>query len=119
MIRLLAEEREVLRPVFENEFQSEVPETSQANLTAWIDEQKNITAFAVSEVLIRLGLLWTHPRHRGKEGAKNMKAVLEYIRESIPKGASVVVFSTESRFDRLCRKFGMREVEGKIFRLDF
>ena len=42
-----------------------------------------------------------------------------FILKNIPEGSSVVVIADKERFERMPRRFGMREVPGKLFRRDF
>lgn len=118
MIKLLEDERYVLKPVFETVFQSEVPDKEQANILAVVEDNK-VVAFVTSEVLIRVGLVWVHPKRRGMKGMKAVRQLLRETARSIPKGASVIAIASEDRFKEICEKNGMREVEGAVFRLDF
>ena len=118
MIKLLNQaEREILTPIFTHYFKSEVPDENQANIVAKI-ENNAVTAFLTSEVLIRVGLVWTHPQIRGIGGAKAIGELTKYVRESIPKGASVIAIATTKKEKKLFKKFGMREIEGAIYRID-
>jgi hypothetical protein len=110
-------EREILRPVFEKEFNADLPEESQANILAII-EDGSVVAFLTSEVLIRVGMLWVHPKRRGIEGAKAIGQLIRETHEAIPKGSSAVVIASEDRFNNIAEKLGMRRVEGEIWRLD-
>jgi hypothetical protein len=65
------------------------------------------------ENLLRVGQIWN-------EGDKSTPLkLIRYLLKNIPKGSSVVVIATDSRYESLCEKLGMREVSGKLFRRDF
>lgn len=109
-------ERECLKPVFDKEFESEVPTAAQANILAAIEDGQ-IIGFIVGEVLIRAGMLWIHPKQRKTaKSARMVKALARETAQSIPKGASVITIGTE--FADLFEKLGMRKVEGQVYRID-
>lgn len=118
MIKLLDQnEREVLRPVFEKVFDSDLPDERQANIAAVV-ENGCIAAFLTTEVVLRTGLIWTHPKIRGRKGAKAVIELAQYVKANIPEGASVLAIASEERFGKLFEKFGMRKIEGTVYRID-
>lgn len=115
-IELLPTDRwQELSEIFDREFDSALPTTGRANIIAALDDAGKIKGFLVAEMLIRVGLI-----HIG-EGESPMlaKKLIKYVESNIPRGCSVVTFASEPRFESLIKKFGCREVEGKIFRRDF
>lgn len=104
-------QREVLKPVYEQEFDSVLPPANQANILAVV-EDGNIVGFITSEVLIRVGMIWVHPKKRGSR--KLVKGMIDEVRRSIPKDASVIAIGDHEIFKR----YGMYEVEGKLWRID-
>lgn len=119
MIKLLNQhERQILKTVFEKGFDSVLPDEHQANIAAWV-EGGSVKGFLMSEVLIRVGLLWTHPQVRNTaKGARIVKSLAAYTRDSIPQGASVIAIASDERYKPLFAKMGMREEEGTIYRID-
>lgn len=106
-----------MREVYKNEFDSILPDASQANIVAVV-EDNSVVAFLTSEVLLRVGLLWVHPKKRGKQGASLSKQLVRYTANSIPKGASVIAIASDSRFESLFTKCGMRKEDGAVYRID-
>lgn len=73
-----------------------------------------IESFIVIENLLRVGQIYNESDDRS--------APLQMIREvlkRVPKDSSVIVIATDERYESLCEKLEMREIEGKLFRRDF
>lgn len=111
MIQILPKERwPELTAIFRREFDSELPHPS-ATILADVDEEGEILGFLVLEFLARIGQIYqTGPKSR---------LMLEFFDEQVRPGNSVIAIASEPRFEGLCKSFGMREVEGKVFRKDF
>ena len=120
MIKLLnGVEREVLAPIYEKEFDSYLPDEKQAHIIASVENGK-IEGFLTIERLIRVGLISVNPKLRNTlKSAQVMKHLIKYAVESIPKGESVITIASDAKFESLFKRLGMREEEGKVFRLDF
>lgn len=120
MIRLLqGEERELLRTIYAEEFASELPPIGQANIVASLENNK-IQGFITSEVLIRVGMLAVTPKLRKTpHSARIVKELVRYLYQNVPPGASVITIASDSRYASIFKKLGMREEQGKVFRLDF
>lgn len=111
-IEILPEERwPELREIFAREFNSDLPHKGRSKIIADIGENGEIQGFLVTEVLIRVGLV-----HSPGNKAKRMFSWL--LRNMLPDSAVIAIASSE-RFDSLCKRFQMREIEGKVFRRDF
>jgi hypothetical protein len=117
MIKLLTdEEKEKLFPIFLSEFSSLIPE--QSNIVA-IEEDGEVVAFVLSEVLIRVGLLYVKPELRGTQRSASLsKRLIRYLFQRIPKNSSVITIASESKYNSLFEKIGMREEAGTVYRLD-
>jgi hypothetical protein len=113
MIELLPQERwPELADVFRREFDAELPHPT-AQILADIDENDGTTikGFVVMEFIGRIGQVW-------QTGGRS-REMLERFNTTIPPGNSVIAIADKPRFEGLCRAFGMRELEGKVFRKDF
>jgi hypothetical protein len=112
MLQILPVERwDELKEVFRTEFDAELPHKGKASILAELAENGEIKGFVVVEFLARIGQIYN-------SGIKT-REMLNLINEQIPPGNSVIAISSNPRFDGLCGLFGMREVEGKVFRKDF
>lgn len=118
LIRLLDNvEREQLREVFREEFDSALPDANQANILVY-EEDGRILGFITAEMLIRAGMIWVEPTKRGSAAAKIVKALAQYLEANIPHGSSVVTIGDE-KYDGLFTKLGMRKIDGQVYRKDF
>jgi len=115
LVHLLSnEERLSFKEVFENEFDSELPNARQANIVAYGN-----SAFITTEVLLRAGLVWVDPSLRNTpKSASILKRLVQYLHQHIPKGSSVIGIATNPKEERLMQRMGMRRVEGIIYRKD-
>lgn len=121
MIELLdAAERLKLADVFENEFDgSLVPNAEQAHIAAVV-EGGEVKAFIVSEVLIRVGMIWVKPEMRNTaKSASWLKKLVRYVTRSIPHGSSAIVIDSDGENKTLLKRLGLRDVEGQVYRMDF
>lgn len=111
MITLLPVERwHEIEEILADKFDSISPDPSNAKIVADFDSEGNIKGFLIVEMFLRVGQIHSDGGSPG--------AMLRYVDESIPTGTTIVAIATDERFERLCSQYGMREVEGKIFRLD-
>ena len=111
MIEVLPHERwPELAEIFKSEFDSELPHDT-ATILADLDESGAVRGFVVMEFLGRLGQIW-------QTGTKS-KEMFEFFNTRIPPGNSVIAIASEPRFEGLCRSFGMRKVEGTVYRKDY
>lgn len=106
------QEREQLRDIFRDEFNSELPDEKQANIIA-IEENGEVTAFLVVELLLSASMIWSKNQHNG-----HLRQLIQYVRDNAPTGSSVVCFAPEQR-DGLLTALGMRKIDGNIYRKDF
>lgn len=113
MIDMLPKERwGELKKIFETEFGAALPHLESAQIIADIDDETDeINGFLVTEVMVRVGQIY-QPRNRGR-------ALFNWMLERMPKGAAVIAIASSPRFEGLCKLFGMRPVDGKVFRRDF
>lgn len=120
MISLLNESaRGVLFDVYADEFDSALPHQDQANIVAVTSDDGDIEAFITAEVLIRVGMLWVRPDMRGTpHGAKRIRQLCRYLKNSIPAGSSVVAIGYEDAQKQLFKRMGMRHIEGDVYRID-
>ena len=119
MIKLLNNsERESLREIYRDEFDSLLPDEVQANIVA-ITEDDEIQAFLTSEVLIRVGLMYVKPEHRNTvKSARMARQLARYVATNLPKGASVIAIDTGG-FEKLFERLKMEKQEGTVYRIDF
>lgn len=115
-----AAERLKLADVFENEFDgSLVPHAEQAHIVA-ITENGEVQAFVVSEVLIRVGMIWVKPEMRNTVKSSGwLKKLVRYIARSIPQGSSAIVIDSDDENGTLLKRLGLREIKGQVYRMDF
>lgn len=110
----LATRPETLRPIFEKDFDSLLPEKERSHI--FVDEEG---AMVTVELLLRANMWWVAPEHRGKAKAGVLlRRMIRCLLNTIPKGSSVVVVASSASQEKLCRKVGMTEVEGTMFRFD-
>jgi predicted GNAT family acetyltransferase len=111
-------DRESLREIYENEFDSEMPTDEQANVVAIIDDGE-LQAFMTAETLLRTDQWWVSPSYRGTaKAAVLIRRIARYLFGSVPKGTGVIIFAANENQGRLFEKLGFRPIEGKIYRLD-
>lgn len=116
MVSLLtSEERESLRGIYENEFDSALPSADQANIVA-VTEDGEIQAFITAEILIRVGMLWVKPDAQKKPS--KIKQLIRYLFKSIPQGQSAIAIASSEKYESLFERIGMRPIEGRVFRID-
>lgn len=118
MIKLIGEERESLRGIFESEFDSELPTEDQANIVAVIEDDE-LQAFVTAETLLRTDMWWVSPPYRKtSRAARLIRQLKTYLFAKIPQGTSVVIFAKDDNQGRLFTKLGFRKVPGTIYRID-
>jgi hypothetical protein len=116
VIRLLTSaERETLRPIYETEFNSELPPEQQANIVGVIENEK-IEAFVTTEVLLRVGLLWVSPE--AEKPSSLIRDLTRHLIVSIPKGSSVVALTTTGVHERFFSHLGFYKCDGTLYRTD-
>ena len=113
IILLDNEQRKALDPIFEKEFDAALPDESQANIVAIVDD--GIEAFVTCEALLRVGMIWIRPDKRSKG---HLQTLTRHLFERVPKGTSAITIATEDKEAKYFKRLGMREVEGRIFRID-
>lgn len=108
---VLPEERwPELADVFSTEFDADLPHSGKATILARLVDGE-IVGFMVVEFLTRIGQI-----HNCGSDTREM---FDWVHDMIPPGNSLIAIASEPRFKRLCEHFGMREVEGQVFRRDF
>lgn len=111
MFEILPKERWTeLTEVFRREFESGLPEDKSVIL-AGMDANGKVNKFVVLEFLTRIGQIW----NTGSES----RAMLEFFNARMKPGATVIAIASDPRYDGLCQKFGMRHVDGTLYRKDF
>lgn len=112
MLEKLSEDRwPELAPIFKREFNAELPHSGKSDILADIGEDGEIRGFVVMEFLGRIGQIWN--------SGTSSRAMFEHFNSEIPPGNSVIAIASEPRFEKLCESFGMRRVEGVVYRKDF
>lgn len=118
MIQLLPpEEWHKLESIFESEWGGEVclPHPDHAIIIADIEDDE-LLGFCVLETLVRPGLFYVSPRHRGKNGT--VRKLLSYIvTRASQSGRSFVAFADQERYGKLLKSMGMKAV-GMAYRKD-
>lgn len=104
-----------LLPVFEREFDSDVPSLKYSKLLGAFDGQV-LAGFLNLEWLLWFGQICIAPDYRGNGIARKLIHTAE---SQIPKGAGVITIASEERFERLYRRKGMFNVPGTIWRRDY
>lgn len=111
MLQELPQERwHELTDIFKAEFDAELPHPS-ATILVELNSEGQVDKFVVLEFIARIGQIW--------QSGNKSRAMFDWFNNQIPPGNSVIAIASEPRFENLCRSFGMREVEGKVFRKDF
>ena len=106
------DEREALRSTFENEFGYPLP-GDEAHIVGDDD------SFVVVELLNEAGPWYIKPdlRNTTKAGVL-IRKLAKYLLKVIPRGQSIIVVATSEGQSKVCRKIGMRQVKGTLWRLD-
>ncbi len=112
MVTILPETRwpeltEVFKEYFEG---ADLPTPGQAFIIADLDEEGEILAFRVLEQLWRIGQVF------GNGGSP--RGLFDYVENKIQSG-SVIGIAGEPRFETLFAKYGMRKIDGTLYRRDF
>ena len=111
-------ERESLKGIYESEFNSELPDENQANIVAVIEDDE-LQAFVTAETLIRTDMWWVAPPYRNTSKAAGLILKLaRYLLKNLPQGSSAIVIANNENQERLFTKLGLREVKGKLYRID-
>lgn len=111
MIQELPKERwPELTEIFAREFDAILPDPT-STILADVDEDGTIKGFMVVEFLWRLGQIW-------QTGGKT-REMFDQVDLNMPPGNSVIAIASEPRFEGLCKMYGMRQIEGTIYRKDF
>lgn len=118
MIRLLSvDERNKLASIYDSEWSADTPGQFDAVIADVKDGE--LKGFVTSEAMVRIGMLWLTPRLRKTlAGGKVVVNLFRYLRRNAPEGTSVIVIADEPGFEDIAEKFGMRPVEGKLYRID-
>jgi hypothetical protein len=117
MIFKLAD-NELVGDIFRDEFDSIPPSQQQGSIIAVVNNGQ-IDAFVMAEALVRVGLLWVNPAHRQSyKSIKLTKELISYIKQGMPPDSSVVTIDESGRFGNIFKHLGLREVEGKLYRID-
>lgn len=112
MIEILPEERwSEIEDVLDKTFNSTLPNKGRSVVVADIEDGE-IKGFILVEMLARPGVIWTG-------GGGSARSLVKYVENSMAPESSAVVIASDERFESLCRKLGMYEVPGKLFRRDF
>lgn len=115
MIQILPEERwDELTEIFDEQFDSGLPHRGRATILADIDEDGNIVAFIVVEMLARVGQVWSD-----KSSPTSTARLMNYIEDSMAPESAVIVIASDERYNSLCEKFQMRQMAGTVYRRDF
>lgn len=99
-----------LTEIFKREFEAELP-NDKATILAEMDASGKVDKFVVLEFLSRIGQIW-------QTGTKS-RAMFDFFNEQIPHGHSVIAIASSPRFGGLCEKYGMRKIDGVVYRKDF
>lgn len=111
MLQILPQERwSELTEIFRKEFDAVLPDKT-ATILAEIAEDGKIGGFVVMEWLGRIGQIYN--------GGAQSREMFGWFDSQIPPGNSVIAIASEPRFENLCKMFGMRKVEGTVYRKDF
>lgn len=116
MIELLKEsEWHKLEPIFEREWNACLPNPDHAAILVETEDDELI-GFCVVETLVRPGMFYVAPNHRGNG---TVKRLINRVKEIAAKSKrSFIAIADEPRFEGLFRSLKMRPV-GMTFRKDF
>lgn len=108
-----------LQSVFEDEFNSDLPNGSNAEIRIANDKGAR-KGFILTEQVKMVGQIYIYPDFRGRE---SMRTVMQLI-NSIKKDAkadkqSICTVASEKRFRRLYKSLGMEEIPGDIYRINY
>lgn len=108
----------ILIDIFQKEFDSYPPSLKQGAIFA-VKNEGEIEAFITTEHLVRVGMIWVHPKHRKTPKAVTwLKGFVRFLLNIIPYETSVVTIDDTKQFAKTFKTLGMRQVEGDIWRID-
>lgn len=102
-----------LEQIFEDEFDSDLPEEENAEIFMATDGNKR-TGFILAEDVKMIGQIYVYPDFR-KESAKYAGQMVRFCQERF-KGTSVATLASEPRFEKLYKLLGMQKIPGTLFR---
>lgn len=108
MVRLLTkEEVDKLQPIFEKEFDADIPPTSQANVVG-VFENDQLQGFIVCELMFRVGMvsIRTDKRNTSKS-VKYLRALFRYLHQSIPRPSTVITVLDDDKYVETVKRNGI------------
>lgn len=102
-----------LEGIFEDEFDSDLPEEANAEIFMATEGGKR-TGFILAENIKMIGQIYVYPEFR-KESSKHAGQMVKYCQERY-KDISVATLASEARFEKLYRLLGMQRIPGVLFR---
>lgn len=107
-------EWEALLPIFNDEFDSDLPHYKYGTIIG-IKDEGELIGFITLESLIQVGRPYISMPYRHSNAKGQLFAFIEkMLRQS---SRSVIMITEEPRIERLAQSYGMREV-GKTWRVD-
>ena len=108
----------VLTAIFQEEFDSYPPSLEQGAIFA-IKNGEEIEAFITAEHLLRVGMVWVHPKHRKTPKAVTwLKGFIRFLLNIIPYQTSVIAIDDTGQFSKTFKTLGLRHVKGDLWRID-
>jgi hypothetical protein len=118
MLKVLADPSRVSE-ILEREFDTATPQAPLGQIVA-IEEDGEIKAFILREMLVHVGTFWVNPQDRGTtKGTKWLKELCRYAIVSMPKGSSVVIVDDTGLYDRFLKFLGFRRLKSPVYRVDY
>lgn len=118
MIQVL-DDNNMIAEICDKEFNCLPPHPKFGDVVA-IVEDGEIKAFMSREMLIHVGTVWVnHQDRKTPKATKWLKELLKYVIVNMPKGSSSVVMDETGLYAKLMSAIGLREVQGKTYRIDF
>lgn len=103
-----------LKKIFEDDFDSDLPQPENSQIVGVYDEGK-LQGFILVETVQVIGQIWVAPEKRNNS-SKIVQNMLNYIRAKVAPKSVVAAVASEPRFENLYKAFGMQKIEGKFFR---
>ncbi len=106
---------ELLRGIFEGEFNSDPPDKDHARVFVCVDDDGEPVGFVHAEVAIILGQLYVVPSRRNST-LSITQSLLSFLRKRFDGKATVAAVASEPRFEKLFESYGMQKIPGTFHR---
>jgi predicted GNAT family N-acyltransferase len=106
-----------LKDIFNDEFDSDVPETENSEILGAFEDSQ-LVGFVLVEDVKMIGQIWTRPDKRN-DSVNIVQALLKQLREKYEGKAVIGAVASQKRFVNLYRSLRFQRIAGEFFRRNF